>query len=476
MKKMVTVYLLFSILFLSSCNKITLNNIASSLDYAIETSQSDSVDSSQYVTTGFSLVNGAILPLNDTYFQYNLSDGYKTDDQSIMLYERGMLSEQYYSIAALQKIYDTNARPDLFSSYPNDMPIPTELVKQAERSLFSGTIYEWLNLQYSKPKKLTHKQLTELEISASAKEVMDYPDEEFDNYAIYCFEADIDDDSKNEIVLYINSGGTGGFASFYILKQNKNGVYDLAYNRNQNTEGIDTLCYDSFFIQYKNRWYWVHIDLDYNFKYDTGISIYNFKNGVPNQYATVYKTNTIANLTPEGNGRNNTSNIVNICQAEANDILSFAVNPSENGTYQNGGNAVIESTFDSFDGYTFAVDVNNDGISEYVNENMWWPCNGDQMFLSTCWYSDAQKRYSLTANFKDSYDSHESYIENWLPHMMWFEKIDGKTYTFRVVRQMNSQLFLLNVFDVEGSTATPVYSMYLDYSQKYEVKTGVSSK
>lgn len=474
MRKMITVYLLLSILFLSSCGKIPHNNIESSSDYVSESSQSCSVDSSQSAAAGFSLANGATLPLNDAYFQYNLSDGFKTDDKSIMQYQRGVLSEQYYSVAALQKIYDTNARPDLFSSHPNDMPIPTELVKQAERSLFSGTIYEWLNLQYSKPEKLTYKQLTELGMSTSAKEVIDYPDEEFDNYAIYCFEADIDKDGKNEIMLYIDSGGTGMLASFNILKQDNDHVYDLVYDRDRDTGNYDTFCFNSYFIEYENRWYWICIDFDYNFKYDTGITIYNFKNGVPYQYTTIYKTNDIANFTPEGIGCNNATNIANICQTEAKDILSFAVNPSESGAYQNGGNAVVESAFDSFKGYTFTVDVNNDGTNEYVNEDFWWPCNGNQIFLNTYWYSDAQKSHSITADLKDSYDSSEDNTNNWLPHMMWFEKVDGKTYTFRVVRHMNSQLFLLNVFDVEGTTATPVYSMYLDYSQKYEVKTGVS--
>jgi hypothetical protein len=111
----------------------------------------------------------------------------------------------------------------------------------------------------------------------------------------------------------------------------------------------------------------------------------------------------------------------------------------------------------------YEIDFNNDGVVEYVEKRFWFPSNYTTLHLQNNTYKFTDKRIvSINGGFSE---------EEITLVQLWFKKIEGKVFTFRLFL-LYEYNYLLNVALIEDTDVTQVQNYIIAPKSEFVVSSG----
>ncbi len=320
-----------------------------------------------------------------------------------------------------------------------DAIIPEELIIAAQQALFDRTGHD-IALQVSTP-----------EIDPKSFESSFYRTEEEleqDNGSEHIYYYEID---ATEYYLFVNdSGGTARFVDISIFENTEEGLIYV--------DSYVSLDLDAKVIEYNGAFYLLESSYNYNSKYtDTMIINQLTTSGfghclviklVPMSYqhkliydeSEMYREPVIRYV--EGI-------LDNLIDASPMDDSIMIYTGSEKLISDNDYYSRLKSV-DGNDEY-YAIDFNNDNVTEYVSRYFWFPSNSLRLHLILSVHQITSER-----TIKINSDLERGYGEL---IQIWFQEIEGKTITFRLFAFQDK--YILNASLIEGSQITQLQTWIL---------------
>ena len=183
---------------------------------------------------------------------------------------------------------------------------------------------------------------------------------------------DIDNDGRDEVVAYSHMGGSAGFVNVFVCKENEEGEFEVSYS-------YPDIYSQNIFIKYNDKNYFVTVDLDYDSKKSTGLSVRFFKKGKLVELASINNfiseysiyENNILNPAFSGNIEVHTSSRRLDVGGDYNLYNDFVGVLFEEERIRAEEIAMLESEF-SFPNW-FSGDINNDGKNETFFKQVFYP-------------------------------------------------------------------------------------------------------
>lgn len=336
----------------------------------------------------------------------------------------------------------------------------------------------------------TH-QLTSEQVRTYLGEV--FPDY-YDAGSISCaYLVDLDKNGNEELVLFYDSGGSGGFADIDIWQKQEDGTIEQLYNIPEFRGYAALLDYDS-------TYYFVVRLYNFYTRETEGFHILTAgENGTLQQYLLGLENKDnqkdwIETYHDKEMDISLEQKLTDYIERIKKELEEKTVSSDE---YQlMDGNAEIsyqesDITFplDAFSIDSYAeqscriVDFDNDGRMECVKKDIWYPSSlNTTLGLTVDFYkeydsyvhkteicfpcfSNSYSMYAYSAGVGTIVNSEEIFEKE--PVQIWFEEIDQKVYTFYLNRIWGSSDYLLEVSFIEGEELHPLLQYLLIAEKEY---------
>lgn len=282
--------------------------------------------------------------------------------------------------------------------------------------------------------------------------------------------ADIDNDSKDELIIFAMEGSIG-ISSFTVIKQNTNGEYDLLENpRNISCQKLWYGAND--IIKYNDKYYFVVVLNDFSFHYPSTIEIYSFdgiKLGASVSLISSIENKNI-NYIKAYESENSINEIQKFIDYEIENIMEKTIHSQSlytgdeyklNEEELKYINFIEKSNIEIYKPDIFTSDVNNDGINEYFYKNVWIPSsvNGQNYLKFELYFQNDNKDIKKA----DIYDYiKDKYLSGYL-QQLFIKKFDNKNYLFLLYQTPKSKNFNLCVYKIDKENSELILSYLIGY-------------
>ncbi len=316
----------------------------------------------------------------------------------------------------------------------------------------------------------------------------------YDEVSVRCaYLVDLDKDDKEELVLFDDLGGSGGYASIDIWEKQENGTAEQLYSIME-YRGYAAL------LEFNDNHYFVVRRCNYNTGETDGFLIITAGTNGTLQYYLIEMENRknkkswIETYRDEGMDGTLEQWLANDIERRKREIEEKTVSDgnyqlidgSAETPYQESGITFPLEAF-SVDQYgkqsCRVVDFDNDGRMECVRKTIWYPSSRSSS-LGLIWYfykeydsyvhetrlefpcfSSSNSPYYDSDNYGTNVDSEENFEK--IPVQLWFEEFDQKVYTFCMYRVGASSDYLLEVSLIEGEKLHPLLQYLLIAEKEY---------
>lgn len=286
---------------------------------------------------------------------------------------------------------------------------------------------------------------------------------------------DLDHDGQDELILYHDFGGTGGYTEVEIWKKNEKGIAE-EIGTFPEFRGYATL------LSFEGNYYYVVREYNYNTRETDSLEILSFQaNGTINQHRL-----TLENLDnkKEWNLTYCNENISEELKLQIKDYLEEIQSELEDKTVPNDDYELIHGkteisyaeaeqdfsigVYQSLENCVL-VDFDNDGERECIARRIWYPSSlNSQLAL----ISDFYKKYdsierTVYINFPESIEDSDFGSFDTIPVQLWFEKFENQIYTFLLKRVSAKSDYILEISLIEGDEMYPVVQYLLIAEKQY---------
>jgi len=257
---------------------------------------------------------------------------------------------------------------------------------------------------------------------------------------------------KTYYLLVVDSGGSAGFMYISLYEEKEATLLRIG--------GFISMDPSARVFSFNNQMYYLERSCDYNFKCIDRVCITKLSSGIPRDFVVIQ-------LVPEqylwesiySNETLNTATITDYVGSIKDELMSKSSVGSDIEVFIGDENDVFDSDkllrLGSVEGFYsnynrfFEIDFDNNGVNEYIDKAFWFPSNRLRLSLicNTYQFSDNQIASTSRSFEKQGF----SLIQ------LWFKKIDGKVFTFKLYLVYGYN-YVLNVSLIEGDSVTQVQS------------------
>ncbi|HEY9058896.1 MAG TPA: hypothetical protein VIO64_00100 [Pseudobacteroides sp.] len=375
---------------------------------------------------------------------------------------------------------DTNFVKIDYKDSDNEKAFPEDIDKRTKRLAakvqggFAAVNYKDKNIPNSLiillEKALFNKNFDKLNLGTSSFEInkddfynkfgrYTYYDskKDFDRYEIHIYKYSLD---KNTYYLMVaNSGGSARFVYIHLYKETDGELKVL--------DDWTSLDLNARVIKYNGKLYFIESSYNYYSKYTDTIYIYRLvPDKIKDFVAIEFKPNKFEWEEVFNNHQPYEKNITSYVASIKDDLMSKS--PIDDniqvylGDEKNKIDADKKLRLKSVgrDHDYYEIDFNNDGEPEYFERHFWFPSNYTTLHL-------INNIYKFTNNRTVSIDGDFS-RENSTLIQLWFKKIQGKVFTFRLFLNSGYNYFL-NVSLVEDTNVTQIQSYLIAPKNKFNI-------
>lgn len=352
-----------------------------------------------------------------------------------------------------------------------DENIPNDLIIMMEKALFKGNIYS-LNLgsaSFETDIEAFYDKYGQQQRDAEDGDFILFESKSrFAEYVRHIYKYHLD--GGTYYLLVVDSGGSGRSVFIYLYKETEDGLDSCDF--------LESLDFNARVIKYKNKLYLIDRSYNYYSKFTDTVSIYKL---VPDKIGD-YVTITLLpekyhwkNIFSSGQryGQAITDYIDGIkddlmAKSPINDDIEIYVG-DETASFDKDRLQRLKSVGGSNQYYEhdprdyYEIDYNNDGEVEYINKYYWFPSNYTTLFLINKTFMFTDERIVTT---NSAFDYKGATLVQ-----LWFKKIDGKIFTFRLIL-LDGYNYFLNVSLIENTDITQVQSYIIASKRAFSVLSG----
>lgn len=225
-------------------------------------------------------------------------------------------------------------------------------------------------------------------------------------------------------------------------------------------------------IQYKNNYYYVFIQYNYNLKTDDGIRIHKL-----GAYADI--ENILIRYLPEKYSWRNIYDVQSDCKYELDQYIDsirdlIATDYLDNGiggvSLLIGDEVEVDDESLKINGMEWRIDFANSGVPVYLAKGLCFPdtAHGSLFLMANFYVYDSQTDSSieLTGLKLDRESSEDIRLIQ-----LWFKEINGEVFTFRIYH-ISSYNYVLTVSLIEGDKITQIRTDLLLAQKKFVLTEG----
>lgn len=286
---------------------------------------------------------------------------------------------------------------------------------------------------------------------------------------------DLDGDCQDELILYVDFGGTGGFTEVHVWKKNEEEIPEEIGTFNE-FRGYEAL------LSYEGDYYYVIRNYNFNTRETTGFEVLSLNtDGTIAQHRinlenkenekewnmTYCNENMSEELRRQFENyleeiRSDLQNMTvptddyELFRGQAEVLYAEAEQDFEVGTYRSIPNCVV-------------VDFDNDGENECIEKRIWYPSslNSELALIAGFYKKYNSYEHEVFINSPASVKNNDSGIAYTISVQLWFEEFENQIYIFQLKRVDWTSDYILEISLIEGDKMHPMFQYLLVAEKKY---------